>query len=163
MMKTFLAFVTALLVMSSTPFVNIALASESPQIHFESSLVGSTPHNPIAGVPSGGASWIISEGNGVLSQGILVINTHDLFIAGTGTPVDGTTGPVRQVFASLVCADTTVVASTDPVLFSPDGNANIAQTIHLPSTCPSPIILVRAVIPSSTAHPWIAVTVSKGQ
>lgn len=159
-MKTFLALVTALLVITSIPFVNIALASESPNIHFESSLVGSTPHNPIAGVPSGGVSWIISEGNGVLSPGILVINTHNLVITGTGTAADGTTGPVKQVFASLVCADTTVVASTDPVLFSPDGNAHIAQTIHLPSTCSSPIILIRAVIPSSTAHPWIAVAAS---
>lgn len=162
-MKTFLALVTALLVIASILSVNIASASESPPLHFESPLVGSTPHNPIADVPSGGASWTISEGNGVLSPGILVINTHDLVITGTGTAVDGTTGPVKQVFASLVCADSTVVASTDPVTFSPDGNAHIAQTIHVPSTCFSPVILVRAVIPSSTAHPWIAETVSSGQ
>jgi hypothetical protein len=163
MTKRFPAFVTVLLVMTSIPFVNIALASETPRLHFESSLVGSTPHNPVAGIPSGGASWIISEGNSVLSPGILVLNTHDLVITGTGTAIDGTTGPVKQVFASLVCADTTVVASTDPVPFNPDGNANIAQTIHPLSSCLSPIILVRAVIPSSAAHPWIAETVSTGQ
>ena len=162
-MKTLLAIVTALLVMASILFVNIAQASESPHLHFESSIVGSTPHNLVAGVPSGGVSWIISAGNAVVSPGVLVVNTHDLVITGTGTAVDGTTGPVKQVFASLVCADTTVAASTDPVPFSPDGNAHIAQTIQIPGTCSNPIILIRASIPSSTAHPWIAEAVPAGK
>jgi hypothetical protein len=76
----------------------------------------------------------------------------------------GNPGPVTNVSASLVCGGSggTVVATTDPVPLSGDGNAEIEAGITLPDTCFGPIVLVRAagingnLLPQ--AGPWIAAT-----
>ena len=76
----------------------------------------------------------------------------------------GNPGPVTSVSASLVCGGSggIVVATTDPVPLSDDGNAEIEARIKLPDTCFGPIVLVRAAgfnsNPLPQAGPWIAAT-----
>lgn len=55
-----------------------------------------------------------------------------------------------------------MVATTDPVPLSGDGNAEIEEGIKFPGTCFGPIVLVRAAGFNgnllSQAGPWIAAT-----
>ena len=74
---------------------------------FDSPIIGSSLRTPIAGVPSGGAPWVVSL----------------LLCATAGAP--GTTGSIPQVAASVVCGDI-VVATTDPVLFPATGSSRFA-------------------------------------
>jgi hypothetical protein len=66
---------------------------------------------------------------------------------------------VTNVSASLVCGGTggTVVATTDPVALSADGNAEIQARTIVSGPCFGPVVLVRAVFNGTTA-PWIAGT-----
>src|SRR6266403_4721565 len=122
---------------------------------FRSTIVGSNPQTVIAGVPSGGAPWTVQRGSAALDgDGRLRVEVRDLIL-----PKLGTTGPVNSVSASLVCggAGGTVVATTDAVALSADGNAEIESGISLPATCFGPVVLVRAVF-NGTPGPWIAST-----
>jgi hypothetical protein len=81
-----------------------------------------------------------------------------LLITGTGTNLDGTTGPVTSVVAALTCEGVTpTIVSSTAVRLSPEGDAKVHQRITLPATCLAPIVLVRANIVGST-DPWIAAT-----
>jgi hypothetical protein len=132
--------------------------------HFESSLVGSAPGVSIDGIASGGAPWIVASGHaGVAPNGMLNLNVAGLLITGTGTSNDGTTGPVTQVLASLICQTSSgiSVTSSNAVPLDSNGNAHISQQINVPSTCFAPIILVRIAATTSGAvsnGPWIAST-----
>jgi hypothetical protein len=129
-----------------------ALAEEPS---FRSTIVGSNPQTVIAGIPSGGAPWTVRRGSAALDgDGRLRVEVRDLIL-----PSLGTTGPVNSVSASLVCggAGGTVVATTDAVALSEDGNAEIESRISLPATCFGPVVLVRAVF-NGTPGPWIAST-----
>jgi hypothetical protein len=127
---------------------------------FRSSIIGSNPNTVIGGVPSGGAPWTIQRGSAALNDdGRLRVEVRELIL-----PKLGNAGPVTNVSASLVCGGSggTVVATTDPVPLSGDGNAEIEARIKLPDTCFGPIVLVRAagfngnLLPQ--AGPWIAAT-----
>src|SRR5690349_9365634 len=77
-----------------------------------STLVGSTPGVTVAGVAAGGAPWVVSFGAVRLtSTGRLDVVVRGLVIFLPGNPLNGTTGPVTGVQASLACGGT-VVSST---------------------------------------------------
>ena len=50
--------------------------------------------------------------------------------------------PLSTLVASLVC-NGGVVDSTDPVPFSPEGDARIRQELTVPQPCVAPVILLR--------------------
>jgi hypothetical protein len=94
-----------------------------------------------------------------MTTGHLRVEMRYLILPQLGNP-----GPVTSVSASLVCGGSggTVVATTDPVPLSGDGNAEIEEGIKFPGTCFGPIVLVRAAGFNgnllSQAGPWIAAT-----
>jgi len=127
---------------------------------FRSTIIGSNPHTIIAGVQSGGAPWTVRHGSVNLnSDGRLHLEVKDLIL-----PALGNAGPVTGVSASLVCggAGGAVVATTDAVPLSSNGNAELEARISVSSTCFAPIILVRAAAfngtPLPQPGPWIAAT-----
>jgi hypothetical protein len=126
---------------------------------FESGLVGSSPSQPIAGIPSGGAPWKVAKSEVKLAEsGDLKVEFEGLLLS-AGASVD-TVGPVTMVKASLVCGGV-AVATTAPVGLSPAGDAKIEEAIVLPASCVAPAVLVRiaatAAGPNATG-PWIAAT-----
>jgi hypothetical protein len=77
-----------------------------------------------------------------------------LVITGTNSSLDGTTGPVTAVVASMTCdGSMPITESTAPVPLSAQGDARINQTVTLPAVCEAPIVLIRA---NTTTGPWIA-------
>ena len=123
---------------------------------FIATLAGSSPNKTIAKVPSGGVPWTDPSGRvEIFRNGTLYVNFRSLLITGTGTSLDGTTGPVKQVLASLVCG-VRVFSSTGSVKLSSSGDARIKQKISLPETCFGPRVLIR--VSGATSEPWIAAT-----
>lgn len=133
-------------------------------ILMRSGLIAEVDTNPmtgsIRGVPPGGAQWVLQRGStAVNATGQLSLEVRGLLITGTGTNLDGTTGPVTSVVAALTCEGMTptapMIVSTAAVPLSPKGDANVHERIALPATCLAPIVLVLA---NSSAGPWIAAT-----
>ena len=106
------------------------------------------PTQPIAGVPAGGAPWVVAEGSRVRlrEDGRITVVVNGLII-----PTQGT-NPVRTMAASLVCGDM-VVDSTRPFAVSADGNGSISDRIGEfdEDSCDNPIVLVRAFDPTTGA------------
>jgi hypothetical protein len=133
---------------------------------FESTVIGSVPGETIGGVKSGGAPWVVSAGEAsIAASGVIHVEVSGLLLApSVPAPNGGTTGPVRNVAASLVCDGSggTVVATTGAVPLSPAGNADIKEAITLPASCAAPVVLVRifnATAPAgSQLGAFIAVT-----
>ena len=135
--------------------LGLGFGARAEELAFWSTLVGSNPQKVIGGVPSGGAPWTVRRGSAALDDdGRLRVKVRDLILPKLGTP-----GPVTSVSASLVCGGTggTVVATTDPVALSADGDAEIESRIAVPDTCFGPVVLVRAVF-GGNPGPWIAST-----
>ena len=138
--------------------------SPPPHIQFQSSVVGSTPNTPIDGIPSGGAPWVVTSAHaGISSSGMTHVSVNGLVISLPGSPLDGTTGPVTQVLASLVCQSSSgqTITSTNAVPLNSDGDAQINQMVTLPGTCFAPTILIRIAATTSgpvSNGPWIAAT-----
>jgi hypothetical protein len=134
-----------------------AVSTVADEIVFLSPIVGSNPGVTIAGVKSGGAPWVVSHGFAVLNDdGRLRADVRGLILPNLGTP-----GPVTAVSASVVCGDA-VAATTDSVLLSVDGNAEIHAKLQVPSPCLGTIVLIRATAfngtPLPAPGPWIAAT-----
>ena len=97
-------------------------------------------------------------------DGRLRVEIEGLLIVGTGSPADGTTGPVGGVFASLTCAglgeSPPAIVSTSTVPLDADEDAEIDEVVSLPATCFGPIVLIRVGIfqGSPVTGPWIAST-----
>src|SRR5689334_23927057 len=77
---------------------------------FTSALVpdlGPTVEPTIGGVAPGGMPWVLKHGQVTLTKrGHLEASVHGLlFGPGASPPLPGTTGPIKQVFASVVCAN----------------------------------------------------------
>jgi hypothetical protein len=129
-------------------------------MRFDQSLVGLPAHQMIAidGVPAAGAPWTVDRGSEarIKSHSRLDVRVRGLLITGTGTAVDGTTGPVKQVVASLACANGDM-ATTAAAPLSADGNARIRDHIKIPADCLAPVVLVR-ISGIAAADPWIAAT-----
>jgi len=137
---------------------------------FESSVIGSSPGQAVGGVISGGAPWVVSEGEAsVSSSGRIQVEVKGLLI-GPGGPANlvGTTATVGMVAATLVCGGSggAPVAVPDlsitPAVLSTAGNAEIQQQVTLPASCFAPVVLVRIFNPAaalgSQLTAFIAVT-----
>jgi hypothetical protein len=118
---------------------------------FQSSVVGSTPGAAVGGVSSGGAPWVVNQGDASFStEGRIRVQLQGLLIAPGGPPnLVGTTGPVAMVGATLVCGGSggTPVPVPDisvtPTPLSSSGNAEINQAVTLPGVCFGPVVVVR--------------------
>jgi hypothetical protein len=136
---------------------------------FESGMIGSVPGVAVGGVASGGVPWVVQTSEASISGGQIHVELQGLLI-GQGGPANlvGTTGPVRMVGATLICGGTggTPVPEfgglVTPSPLSTSGNAEIDQTVNLPSTCVGPVVLVRiftsAAPLGSQLGPFIAVS-----
>jgi hypothetical protein len=137
---------------------------------FESSVIGSSPGQAVGGVISGGAPWVVSQGEAsVSSSGKVEVEVKGLLI-GPGGPANlvGTTATVGMVAATLVCGGSGGTAvpvpdlSITPAPLSAAGNAEIQQQVTLPASCFAPVVLVRIFNPAaalgSQLGPFIAVT-----
>jgi hypothetical protein len=82
---------------------------------FEQRLVGLPANQMITidGVPPAGAAWVVNRGSKahIHDHGRLDVRVRGLLLTGTGTAADGTTGPVKQVVASLACANGDAITS----------------------------------------------------
>jgi hypothetical protein len=126
--------------------------------------VGVLPSDPggaaIYGVNPGAVPWTLAQGNLKLTgfgdgNGELTIRLKGLLITGTGGPLDGTTGPVTTVTASLVCAPgAAAFMTTAPVALTRKGNAAIDVDIPLPGGCGAPAVLIN---PNGQTATYIAV------
>ena len=108
-------------------------------------VIGSTPGTTIGGTASGGAAWVVKEGEAsVSSSGHVRVEVKGLLLAATGTT------PVAMVGATLVCGGTggapaVPVVAVTPSPLSAAGNAQIDQLVTLPTpACVGPVVLVRA-------------------
>jgi hypothetical protein len=109
--------------------------------NLEGQLVGSTPGQHVAGIPSGGAPWMLAGSDfNISGNGQFQVEVKGLLIA-SGTAAN-TVGPVMMVAASLICGDV-VIGSTSSALLSAMGNANMQGVITVPSPCIAPAILVQ--------------------
>ncbi|HKV85420.1 MAG TPA: hypothetical protein VJN88_12750 [Ktedonobacterales bacterium] len=112
----------------------------------------------IAGIAPGGAPWALAAGHvNIAGNGLIEASVEGLLL-GPGAPPNlvGTTGPVKQVVASVVCANGSIV-TTNAVALSKEGNASIHQVVALSSPCVGPVVLVRAFF-SGAPGPWLAVS-----
>ena len=96
----------------------------------------------IGGIAPGGLPWVLEDGHVTLTKNGRMEASVEGLLIGPGAPANlvGTTGPITQVFASVVCANGPVI-STNAVTFSKDGDAHINQRIALPAQCVGPIVL----------------------
>ena len=124
---------------------------------FSSPLVpdlGPTLEPTIGDVAPGGLPWVLEEGHATLTKNGRLEASVDGLLFGPGAPANlvGTTGPITQVFASVVCANGPVI-STNAVTFTKEGDAHIKQQVMLPAQCVGPIVLIRANLGNG---PWLA-------
>lgn len=112
------------------------------------------PNNPIRGMNGGGVPWAINQGiSGELqTDGDLEVKVRGLVVASTGV------NPVANFRAVVSCQSidglgnaTIVNVGTTPVPATAAGDADIEETLILPSPCIAPIIFVGAAR-------WLAVT-----
>jgi hypothetical protein len=135
-----------------------AVSTLADEFAFFAPIEGSNPNVTIAGVPSGGAPWVVRRGVAVLNEnGKLRVDVRGLVLPSAGN----TAGPITQVAASVVCGDT-VAATSGPVPLTTTGDAEIHAKLTLPSPCFGTIVLVRVAGVNGTvlAAPsaWIAAT-----
>jgi hypothetical protein len=137
----------------------VSAVAEDDGALLNSRVIGSNPLQTIGGVPSGGAAWVVSKGRTILNgDGSLNLRVEGLLLQSNGT-----TGPVTEVSASLVCGGSggTVMATTAGVPLTPAGNAHVHEKITLPASCIGPVILVRVAAANGTPvaqGPFIAAT-----
>lgn len=151
------ATATVATAVSATPTSNSEPARQGEL--FASGLVG-RPVDPnlnvaIRGVAPGAVPWALARGSTRLdANGRLSVTVTGLVITGTNSGLDGTTGPVTSVVASVTCdGSTPTMENTAPVPLSAQGDASINQVVALPAICEAPIVLVLA---NGGSGPWIA-------
>ena len=114
----------------------------SHQDLLRSGVAGSTPLPDgavIFEVNPGGKPWVANRHSSirVKRNGEVRIKVVGLVIPGNTPP-----NPVPQLVATLFC-NGMPVAATDPVPFSPDGNARFRDRFKVPKPCVAPVILLR--------------------
>jgi hypothetical protein len=127
---------------------------------FIAPIVGTNPGLTIAGLKSGGAAWVVRHGAAVLDDnGDVRADVRGLLLPSTGT-----TGPITQVAATVVCfsaTGATVAGTTKSANLSAAGNARIRGKVTVPSPCFAPVVLIQATGINDapvTGGPFIAVT-----
>jgi hypothetical protein len=151
--------VLRLLIASAAFFVAVAAvtpdASAAPKVLRNTDLVAvnPAPGPAIAGIPSGGAPWLIRHGSKAKldTDGELKVEIKGLVFAATGTTTSPTGAVVSQVQATAIC-NGTPAGTTGLVPISASGDAVIRETVAIPSTCDDPVVLVRV-----SGGAWIAV------
>lgn len=121
---------------------------------------------PVRGIAGGGFPWVLSEGKAkVTSGGSLRVEVGGLVIDPSNATAQarGIAGinPLPYFFATVSCLDATgsaVNINSAPVPATTSGNAEIKQSVALPSTCFAPIVLVRGSATGSAVGPWFAVS-----
>lgn len=120
-------------------------------------LAGSVPTDPtLFGVAPGGLPWVITSGSARVHRDGRLRVTVDGLVVPTA-PHNGT-NPLPQLEASLVCSGA-VVATTAPVPFSTEGDAEISAHVAIPTTCLAPAVLLS---PGDKPGIYIAATGSAG-
>jgi hypothetical protein len=109
-----------------------------------SGFVGNVPSDNIFGVPGAGAAWVLSDGRvDVRRDGRM-----DLKVEGLVLVSNGTVGNNTQVKAALFCGGK-LVAESAPVPFSPQGDAEVHQTLAAATApdgrCLAPTVFVEPV------------------
>jgi hypothetical protein len=153
-----IAFTTAVLACLLTAVFAAGTLAEA--FFFVAPLIGSNPGFTIANLKSGGAPWVVRHGAVILDdEGRIRADVHGLLLPSTGT-----TGPVTQVAAVVVCFSTTgatVAATSKSVNLSSAGDARIRDRVTIPSPCFAPIVLIQATGINNSpvvGGPWIALT-----
>jgi hypothetical protein len=130
------------------------VATAAPKVLRNTDLVAvnPAPGPVIAGIPSGGAPWQIRHGSKAKldTDGELKVEIKGLVFAATGTTTSPTGAVVSEVKATAIC-NGAPAGTTGLVPLSATGDADIRETVAIPSTCDDPIVLVRV-----GAGPWIA-------
>ena len=153
-----IAFTTAVLACLLTAVFAAGTLAEA--FFFVAPLIGSNPGFTIANLKSGGAPWVVRHGAVILDdEGRIRADVRGLLLPSTGT-----TGPVTQVAAVVVCFSTTgatVAATSKSVNLSSAGDARIRDRVTIPSPCFAPIVLIQATGINNSpvaGGPWIALT-----
>ncbi len=132
--------------------VPIAIGGDKRDL-LRSGIAGSTPvaaGGPVLfGIAPGGAPWVTDRHSSirVKRNGDTRIKVRGLVIPDRTPP-----NPLPMIVASLVC-NGMVVDATEPVPFSPEGNANIRERLHVTKPCVAPVILLRPT--AADAAPYI--------
>jgi len=135
-----------------------------------STMRGSLPHVVINGNAAPGFPWIISDGDGSLSdEGHLNLHVRGLVLAHS-VPKVGGTNPIPFFRAIVSCtsvdgtgAEDVVNFATGPFPADAQGNCNINAHVVLPNPCFAPIVFVGPAAPTATpgvitGGTWFAVT-----
>ena len=118
--------------------------------------------NPVSSrIDSGTFAWSVRTGNASVSftTGATFFEVEGLVI--NGTMFSGTPGPVTSITGTLVCnpgdAVQEIALDTNSVPLDARGNALFSGFIqNIPSTCGSPLFLIRIANPAGAAGRWIA-------
>lgn len=172
MKKSMVSTITLILVLSAFLFAATtprASADESKVLEFNTMVGVPRPYtggtNAIRGVPGGGLPWVIEFGKGKLSPNGdvdvlvkgLVFDPNDQAVIDRG--IGGTnTIPNFKVIVSCMSKDgngNANIINVSTGLFPADtaGNANIKDTVTLPTPCIAPILFV-----TSPGGAWFAST-----
>jgi hypothetical protein len=126
-----------------------AMGTSADELVFIAPVVGSNPGETIAGVPSGGAPWVVRRGIAVLTdEGRLSVDVRGLVLPS----VNNTAGPITGVAASVVCANA-VVATSGVANLSSDGDAEIHAKLSVALPCVGAVVLVRVAAVSGAPLP----------
>jgi hypothetical protein len=102
------------------------------------------------GIAGGGIPWVIDDGRAKLfADGRLLVEVGGLVLATTHT------NPVPTGRAIVTCSSV-AVAHSDPVPFSPTGDAVVDTTVDLPASCLAPAVFFAGI--TAAGDRWFAVT-----
>jgi hypothetical protein len=142
-------FVVALALLGILLMTWVGSTAAESRKTFESSLVGiPTGGLVLDGVTGGGVPWSINAGRAILTEdGGLHVVVNGLVVTATGA------NPSATGRAAVIC-DGAVVAMTDPVDFSPTGDAVVNASVSIPSPC----LDVAVMFLNGAGTRWFAVT-----
>jgi hypothetical protein len=123
-----------------------AARGDSRAVLLSGSLAPSVPADPpIFGLAPGGLPWVLTAGHVGLQAGGMLQAT----VAGLIVPTLGH-NPAPDIAAAVYCGGT-LAATTTPVPFSSNGNAQISSAVSLPAFCPGPAIVLKPATGSAPA------------
>src|SRR5215475_12213707 len=115
--------------------------------------------NPVGTIHAGAGPWSVRSGHARvnLTTGAAFFDVDGLVLNGSNS--SGTPGPVTAVEGTLVCNPGAApdILDTTPAALNVHGDAQFARQINgIPSTCNTPLFLVRIATPAGAAGKWIA-------